>query len=230
MIQLNTNGTYDLFNVNGENDQLTPYTSALTLTAVASGISIHSSGIIFVEDNVWVRSNPTFSGRVSIAAGRLATTNNATVTIADDILYSTKNGDDVIGIVTEGDVLIAPYAPPSTGNFNFEVDAAIVSQSGNVLYPYTYKTNVNRCTRGWVLPGQTLKFYGSISTRLDWTWTWFLGSSSCGDAALTGGNYITGVLNNSTEYDYALQYAPPPSFPLTSTYNIMSWREVLTVP
>jgi type II secretory pathway pseudopilin PulG len=231
MIQLNTDGTYDLLNVNAENDLLTPYTSALTTTSVATGIAIDPSGIIFVEDNVWVRTNPTFTGRVTVAAGRLATTNNANAVIADDIIYSTKDGSDAIGIVTEGDITLAPYAPPATGNFNFEVDAALLAQTGNVLYPATYKSDTARCTRGWVNPGQTFKFYGSISTRLDWTWTWLLGNSSCGDAALGPGNkYITGVLNNTTEYDYSLQYAPPPSFPLTSTYNIMSWREVLTVP
>lgn len=231
LIQLNTSGTYDLYNVNAENDQLTPYTSALTLQLVASNIAIASNGIIYVEDNVWIRSNPTFHGRVTIAAGRLATTNNATVTIADNVKYVAKDGSDSIGIVAEGDVLIAPYAPPSSGPFTYEIDAAIISQSGNVEYPLTYKTSTSKCTRGWTNSNQNFVYYGSVSVRLDWTWTWLVGSSACGDAASSSGNgYITGILNNATQYDYNLLYAPPPSFPLTSTYNILSWREVLTIP
>lgn len=231
LVQLNTNGTYDLFNVNAETDTSTPYTSALTLQSVATNIAIDSSGVIFVEDNVWVRTNPTFHGRVTIAAGRLATTSDARATIADDILYSVKNGSDVIGIVAEGDVTVAPYAPPATGSFNFEINAAVISQSGSVEYPSTYLSNTSRCTRGWVNANQTFNFYGSVASRLAWTWTITRGAS-CGDAVYSASQnrYISGILNNSTEYDYNLQYAPPPSFPLTSTYNILSWREVLTVP
>ena len=90
--------------------------------------------MIFVEDNVWVRTNPTFHGRVSIASGRLATAINSytSMTIADDVLYSTKNGSDAIGLIAEKDILVAPYAPPSTGNFNFEIDAATLAQTGSV--------------------------------------------------------------------------------------------------
>lgn len=231
MIQLNPTGTYDLYYVNGEYDQTTPYTSALSLQAVATGIPISPGGVIFVEDNVWVRTNPTFGGRVSIGAGRLATSNNATATIADQLLYSAKDGTNVIGIIAQGDVLLAPYAPPATGSFNFEVDAALMSQSGNVIYPLYYRTNSNKCTRGWTGSNQTYTFYGSVSTRLSWTWTWLLGQSGCGDAAYSASQgYISGIMNNTTKYDYNLLYAPPPGFPLTSTYNILSWREVLTVP
>lgn len=229
-IQLNPSGTYDLYNVNGENDTRANYSAALTLQPIATNIPIDSSGILYVEDNVWVRTNPNFSGRVSIAAGRLANSNNATITIADNVLYSTKNGSDVIGLIAEGDVSIAPYAPPTYGSFNFEINAAIISQSGSVRYPVYYKTNTSRCTRGWTGNNQTYTFYGSVSTRLKWTWTWLI-SGSCGDSVYQPGQgYISGILNNTTKYDYNLLYAPPPSFPLASTYDILSWREVLTVP
>lgn len=231
LIDLNADGTYDLYNVNGENDRNTPYTSALTLQSVANNIAVDASGVIFVEDNVWVRTDPTYHGRVSVGAGRLATTSNAKITIADDILYSAKDGSDAIGLIAEDDVLLAPYAPPATGSFNFEVDAAVIAQSGSVQYPGTYIVDSNRCTRGWVNSNQQFTYYGSVSTRQTWTWTWLQGGGACGDAAFSSGNgYLSGILNNKTQYDYNLLYAPPPSFPLTSTYNILSWREVLTLP
>lgn len=230
LIQLNTNGTYDLFYVNGETDTSSPYTSALTLSAQGTGITIPSSGVIFAEDNVWVRSNPTYHGRVTIAAGRLATTSNANITVADDIVYSTKNGADALGLVAEGEVSIAPYAPPASGSFNFEVDAAMIAQSGTIGYPDVYNVNANRCTRGWVNANQRFTFYGAVATRQQWTWTWQR-NNSCADAVQSGANqYISGILNNDTQYDYNLLYAPPPSFPITSSFAILSWREVLTRP
>lgn len=232
LVQLNPNSTYDLFRVNGENDRSTPYTNALTLQSVATGIAVPSSGVIFAEDNVWVRSNPTFSGRATIGAGRLASTNNAQIVIADDLIYGSKNGSDAIGLVAEDSVMIAPYAPPSSGGFTFEVDAAIIAQTDNVSYPSVYRSNSNACTRGWTNSSQQFNFYGAVASRQSWTWTWLRGSSSCGDAQYDSseGQYISGIKNNNTQYDYNLLYSPPPSFPITSSYNILSWREVLTKP
>ncbi len=231
MIELNTNGTYNLYTVAGENDQATAYAAALTETLIASNVTPVSDGVIFAEDNVWVRTNPSFSGRITIASGRLASSTTSTnIVIADDIIYSTKNGADAIGLIAENSVILAPYAMPQTGSFNFEVNAAILAMNGDVIYPLFYRTNSTRCTRGWTAANQTYTFYGSIATRQSWTWTWSLGSSPCGNAVLNGTTYMTGILNNATRYDTNLEYAPPPSYPLTSGHNILSWREVLTTP
>lgn len=231
LIQLNTNNTYDLYKVSAENDRATIYTSALTSTAVATGISVPSSGVIFVEDNVWVRTNPTFHGRVTIASGRLASTTYSTnISIADDLLYSAKDGSDAIGLVAEKDIIVTAYAPPSSGSFTFEIDAATLAQSGAVKWPQYYE-GTNTCTRGWTGSTQNFLFYGSVATRLNWTWNYSRGSS-CGDAVrdTTSGSYYSGVMRTQTNYDYNLMYAPPPSYPVTGTYNILSWREVLTKP
>lgn len=232
LIQLNANGTYDLSRVTAENDTLATYTNALTTQAVATGITIPASGIIFAEDNVWVRTNPTFSGRVTIASGRLASSTNSTdIVISDDVLYGSKTGTDSIGLITEDSVLIAPYAIPQTGAFTFEVDAAVIAQSGSVRYPQTYRYNGNE-TKGWVASNQKLLFYGSVSTRQVWTWNIQYSSNPGGSATYdsSSGYYISGVKNTTTQYDYNLLYAPPPNFPITSTYNILSWREVLVKP
>jgi len=245
LIQLNANGTYDLFNVNAENDTAATYLSALSVPAgncttpawAACGVALPNAGVIFAEDNVWVRTNPKYHGRVTIAAGRLATNNNANIVIADDVVYSAKDGSDAIGLIAEGDVLVAPYAPPASGAFTFEIDGALLSENGNVEYPGTYRSDNQVCsynnphkTRGWVASNQKLLFYGSVSTRLTWTWNWQ--TNSCGDSVFdnTNGLYISGIENTITQYDYNLLYAPPPSYPVTSGYNIISWREVLTTP
>ncbi len=234
LIQLNANNTYDLSYVNGENDQASSYSSALTLQSITSGVAIPSDGVIFAEDNVWVRSatNSSFHGRVTIGAGRLASSSkNAEIVIADDILYSTKNGEDAIGLVAENNVTLAPYAPPQNGGFNFEVDAAVIAQNGSVIYPRTYRTSTNKCTKGWTSSNQNFTFYGSVSSRQSWTWTWLQGGGSCGNSSYVSGvGYVSGVYHNNTQYDNNLEYVPPPSFPTTSSFNILSWREVLTKP
>ena len=136
MIQLDPNGTYDLYDVNGETDTQSSYTSALSLVLVSSGNAIPTSGVIFAEDNVWVRSNPTFHGRVTIGAGRLASSNNyGDINIADDLVYSTQNGSDAIGLVANDSVLIAPYAPPQTGSFNYQVNGDLIAENGEVEFP-----------------------------------------------------------------------------------------------
>lgn len=231
LVQLNSNDTYNLYNVSAHDDRQTPYTSALTYTTVATNISLPPSGVIFVEDNVWVRTNGNFDDRVTIAAGRLASSSyTADIGIADDVTYAYKNGTNAIGMVAEGNIYIEPYAPPATGNFNFEVDAALLAQSGSVIYPGKYASSSSRNTRGWVGANQTFTFYGSVASRQTWTWTWLTGCS--GDAVYdsSSGYCISGILHNTTSYDYNLLYAPPPSYPVTGGYQILSWREVLTKP
>ena len=241
LIVLNTNGTYNLYDVNAENDELYPYTSALTLQAVSSNVTIPSSGVIFAEDNVWVVSNPTYHGRVTIASGRLAATSSSSYTnivIAAPLLYSTKDGADAIGLVAQNSIVVAPYAPPQSGAFTFEIDGALLAENGEVWYPLTYRQNANLYTRGWTNSNQQLLFYGSIATNQTWTWNWEgipqTGNNppSCsGNASYDSVNgCISGIENTTTSYDYNLEYAPPPDYPLTSGYNILSWREVLTRP
>lgn len=232
LIQLNPNGTYDLYKVSNEDDTLGDYNMALTKTIVQLGVPVPSSGVVFVEDNVWVRSNSTFAGRLTVAAGRLGNdTNSANVNIIGDIKYTTKNGQDAIGLIAEKDVVIAPYAIPQSGDFTFEIDAATLAQSGSVTYPRYYKTNASRCTKGWVGPGQKFVYYGSVATRQYWTWNYTY-DYSCPDNArdVSASKFISGVKNTTTSYDYNLYYAPPPSYPITGGYDILNWREVVNRP
>ncbi len=234
LVVLNPNGTYNLYYVNAENDQATPYTSALTLQSVSTNVTIPSSGVIFAEDNVWVLSNPSYHGRVTIAAGRLTSNNASTyanIVIAGPLKYSLKDGTDAVGLVSQNSIIIAPYAPPASGAFTYEIDGALLAENGNVWYPGNYRTNQNRCTRGWTNSNQQFLFYGSVASRQTWTWTWLDGGGQCGDAAYDNVNgYISGIENNTSQYDYNLLYSPPPSYPLTSGYNILSWREVIRHP
>ncbi len=229
LIDLNNDGTYNLTRVTNETYSYTSnttytntYTAALTRTAIASNISIPASGVIFVEDNVWIRSNPTFNGRVTIASGRLASaTEQTSVVIADDLKYAQKDGTDAIGIIAENNVTIAPYAPPRPGdsasNYPFEINGALIAKDGRVNFPPDY---ITRDTPDWAgNSSKKLVYYGSIATRQSWTWLY-----------TSSGTPVDGFQYNETNFDYNFLYAPPPSFPVTSTYDILKWREIIVTP
>lgn len=233
-IELNNDNTYDLYRVNGEDDTRLDYSSALSMNLVQASIPIPEAGVIFVEDNVWIRTESEFSGRVTVAAGRLGKdTNSASINIVGNIKYSNKNGLDAIGLVSEKDIIISPYAPPNTGAFNFEIDGALLAQNGSVTYPQYYKASGSRCTRGWTNDSQKFTFYGSVATRQYWTWNYSLSPyGACGDDRYDSGSrrWVSGIRNTSTNYDRNLYYAPPPKYPITGGYDVLSWREVLNTP
>jgi len=226
LIELNSNGRYNLYSVANEVYNYTSNTNytfqwatALTETLIQSNIVIPASGVIFVEDNVWIRTNPVFSGRVTVASGRLASaTEQTSVIIADDIKYSTKNGQDAIGIIAENNIIVAPYAPPRpndpVSSYPFEIDGALIAKDGSVRFTQSY---LGRDVPYWSDPNKKLLYYGSIASRNVWTW-------------LVSGGDSDGFLHNDTTYDYNLLFAPPPSFPITSTYDILKWREILVTP
>jgi hypothetical protein len=229
LIELNDNNTYNLYGVANEvysftnnNTYTSTWQAALTETLIQSNIAVPTSGVIFVEDNVWVRTNSVYEGRVTIASGRLASATEQTdVIIADDIKYEEKTGRDAIGLIAESDILIAPYAPPkpndAASNYPFEINAALIAKDGSVVVPFTY---LSRQVPVWNDPAKKLVSYGSIATRQIWTWVW----------TNSGGTPLRGMYYNETNYDYNLLYAPPPNFPITSTYDILKWREILVTP
>ncbi len=221
LISLNDNNTYNLEKVTNERDTRSPYSSALTRTVVATNIPVPANNIIFVEDNVWVRTaGPAgFNGRVTIASARLAVSGDTTATIAGPIKYADKySGANSIGIVAENNIEVAPYVGAPV-----EINAALIAKSGGVGIRQTYRE-----TGGWVTgyanSNQGLTFFGSLASNQLWTWSVML----CGTA--TNANCWAGYRYTNTIYDENLRYSPPPYFPVTSTFDIVSWREVLTTP
>lgn len=221
LVTLNNDNTYNLERVTSERDTKPEYSSALTRSNIATRIPVPANGVIFVEDNVWVRTQTTqgYDGRVTIASARLAVAGETKAVLADDILYSKKyDGGDAIGIIAEGDVELAPYlgAPG-------EVNAALIAQNGSVGIRQKYLTNGNYVA-GYPLESQKLRFHGSVASNQEWTWSVVLCGTSNSASCWAGYRYT------QTSYDENLRYAPPPSFPTTSTFDLLSWREVVHKP
>jgi hypothetical protein len=107
-----------------------------------------ANGLIFVEDRVWVEG--TVDGRVTVAAGRLPY-NPATapsILIQNNLIYETQDGTDVLGLISQKDVLVT-YNTPN----NLSIHAAFIAQFGSF--------------QRWCFPSSlknTLTVYGSIAT------------------------------------------------------------------
>lgn len=221
LITLNDNGTYNLEKVTNEKDTNSTYASALTRTTIANNIAVPPSGVVFVEDNVWLRTaGPNgFDGRITIASARLAMSGDTSAVIASSLKYKDKySGNDAIGVVAEDDVEVAPYAGAPV-----EIDAALIAQMGSVGIRRQYNGTTNYVD-GYALSNQALSFFGSIASNQEWTWSVML----CGTPG--NANCWAGYRYTSTVYDENLRYSPPPSFPVTSSFDLLSWREVMTNP
>jgi hypothetical protein len=102
--------------------------------------------------------------------------------------------------MAEQNVLISHNSPE-----NLEINAAMLAQHGaakRYYYPSDKKTS--------------LIVYGSVISSGVWTWSW----------ANSGGQVISGYVNTYMVYDTNLTYGPPPSFPVGSEYNLITWEEV----
>ena len=154
-----------------------------------------SNGILFAEDNVWV--DGTYNDKITIVADTPGS-GTPMIKIKDNLLYQAKDGSSSIGLVAEGNIEVPQYA-----SNNLEIDAALLSQTGHVWYPYVFGAIKNN-----------IQVYGSISTLQTWTWTWVSGSI-----------VTSGYRTTSQTYDPYLTLNPPPEFPTTGTFAILSWRE-----
>lgn len=168
--------------------------------ALQGNFAIPVNGFMFFEDQVWI--NGTVKGRATIGSGRFPVNQNTytSIIIPQSIVYSTKDGSDVLGLMAQKDVLL----PRSSAN-TMEIDAALIAQNGSAQRFY-YMGNILT----------SLTVYGSVISNGVWTWSWVSG----------GGSTVSGYKNTNATYDANLTYGPPPAFPVGTEYKIISWDEI----
>lgn len=164
---------------------------------------IPTNGIIFLEDNIWVGGQIN-GERLTIVAAVLPddVATRKSITINNDLLYTSYDGTDVIGLIAQNNINVGLQSED-----DLRIDAALIAQKGRVgRYYYSSGCSATYYKR------QTLTLYGMIGTALRY-----------GFAYVDGTGYQIRNLN----YDANLLYAPPPSFPLTSDqYVTLSWEEI----
>ncbi len=176
--------------------------SVNTTSSVATGVPIPANGLIFVEDDVWVRGKIN-TARVTIASGRFPVNSNtyASITINNDLEYTNYDGSDVISLMTQRNINVGLRS-----DTDLRIDAALVAQNGRVGR-YYYSSSC-----GAEYKRNSITLYGMLASNQRY-----------GFAYTDGTGYQTRTLT----YDGYLLYGPPPSFPITaSQYDIISWEEV----
>lgn len=228
-IQLNTNDTFNLYKVNSLVSLSSSCSNNVTAegesgwgswtinskTLYKSNVPFPSNGVIFFQDNVWVDGTIN-TARLTIAAGIPgATSNYANITINNNLEYTNFNGEDVIGLIAQGNVNVGFESLD-----NLTIDAALVAQNGRVgRYYYssscTSPTDSNypaNSANRYYYDRTTLNLLGMIATNQRYGFAYSDG---------------TGYTNRNITYDDNLLYGPPPSFPLASSqYSTISWEEV----
>jgi len=211
-IVLKVNDTYDIYkvtslepevhNCNNNQSQGGWGTWSVKNKTLIGNFPFPANGIVFVEDHVWVRGQID-GARITIAVGRFPESPGQYrhITINNDLLYTTYDGTDSIGLIAQGNINIGLYSEN-----DLRIDAALIAQHGRVGR-YYYE---NDC--GPEYKRDLLTLYGMLATdgRYGFAYT-----------------DNTGYTSRIIIYDSNLLYAPPPQFPLTSDqYQTISWQEV----
>jgi len=165
-------------------------------------VDIPDNGLIFIKDNIWIDGTVNGSRVTVVAAEEPLDTGNADIFLQNDLLYTNKDGTDVIGLVAQRNVVIGLYCED-----DLEIDAILIAKNGR-----RYRPN-----------------YGSTwecgSTSLREQFTLYGTTISYSTPYMNSGN--SGFENRYYIYDPNTLYAPPPFFPTTGEYDFISWEEVL---
>ena len=166
-------------------------------------------GIIFIEDDLWIDGE--VNGHVTVVVAELPDDGtNPRVIINGDLVYTSKDGSNSLGIISQSDIYVPLYAAKN----DLQINAALMAQKGHVFRNYYYNRYLPWNARQYNLR-KSLNLYGVIITNTVWTWSWVNSSK----------NTISGYRNTETIYDPNLIYNPPPGFPTTGEYQILQWEE-----
>lgn len=152
------------------------------------------NGYIYVEDTAWI--DGVLRGKVTVGVK-----SGKSIIINDNIVYSSKDGSDRLGLITDKDILI-PHNSPN----NLEINGALYAAGSVKRYYYSGdKKNV-------------VSVYGAVASNGPWIWSWV---AVGGEAGVASGYDIV-----SSTHDVNLVRNPPAAFPRGTSYNLVSWEEV----
>lgn len=171
-------------------------------------VPLPSNGLIFVQDDVWVEGQIDGAGVTIVAAEEPFATGTANIYLQNDLVYTNTDGSDTIGLLAQNDISVVFYSED-----NLQIDSALIAQKGRVGRVY------------YIVPGfthdppncnayesrDTITLNGSIATNQRY-----------GFAYTDGTGYTTRNIN----YDPNLNFGPPPWFPTTGEYSVLSWEEL----
>lgn len=170
--------------------------------------TIPNNSIIYVDDNIWVEGRID-GAHVSIVAGDHTGAQTPRILIGKDVLYTSYDGSDIIGLVATGDIEIIRDSED-----DLRIDAALLSQSGRIGRAH-YGWYCNAWWWFWCIDTvydikTTITINGALATYQRYGFAWTDG---------------TGYINRNLIYDNHLLYQPPPFFPTGTHYIPDLWEE-----
>lgn len=174
----------------------------------SQGLPMPANGIIFIQDDIWVDGQINGSQVTVVAAKDPLASKKGSIYLNNDLKYTSLEGNDIIGLIAADNISVGFYSED-----DLEIDAALIAQNGRVgRYYYAnrsgYQQNPPNCASN-VYRNQ-ISVYGSIATNQRYGF------------AYTDG---TGYQIRNLNFDPNLIYFPPPHFPTTGEYTIISWEE-----
>lgn len=202
-------------------------------------VPLPANGIIFVPEDVWVDGIINTARVTVVAAAEPIASGKANIYITNDLRYTNTDGRDVIGLIAQNNILVGYFSEN-----DLRIDAAMIAQKGRIGRPFYGQSfigavagsNFQLYPTDSTLPNggggenscddfrtrNSLTSYGSLATNQRYGFAW-TGSNlySCG-----GGDYNnSGYCDRSLSFDTNLIFAPPPSFPTSGEYSIISYVE-----
>jgi len=191
---------FDLFEVTSYEGRNPTRWDILSETFVDT-YSYPDSGVIFVEDNLWIEGTVA-NQKISFFAADPDESNinkQKGIFIPNNLKYTYYDGTDKIGLVTQTNILVSQDAPA-----DLEINAAMVARYGEI-----------RINNYWQIKDH-VRVYGSMAHNTGIIWTY--------GSAQTGQVY-SGYRETELILDVSNVLNPPPMFPTTGSYTVMSWRE-----
>ena len=214
-------------------------TRATDQTDYQLGVPLPANGIIFVPEDTWVDGTINSARITVVAAADPLASGLANIYINDNLKYTNTDGQDVIGLIAQNNIL--------TGFFSkndITIDAAMIAQKGRIGRPFYGSSFIGTGNAsdfqlypaGSTLPNggagetscrdfrkrTTLTSLGSLATNQRYGFAW-TGTNlfNCG-----GGLYNnSGYCDRNLTFDANLVYAPPPSFPSSGEFSLISYSE-----
>lgn len=159
-----------------------------------------ANGLVFVEGNLWV-DGQIDTARITLVAADMDASSEANIYINSSILYTNKDGSDIIGLIAENDISIGLYS-----DNNLEIDAAMLAQKGRVGRDYYTESQSAQYAKR-----DSITIFGSIATNERYGFAWTDG---------------TGYNLRNIYFDNNLVYYPPPFFPTGTVYELDLWEEL----
>jgi hypothetical protein len=216
---LKTNNTFDLYTVTdvvkapsgcvtvlGEKDW-DPWT--IDDETLMGNYPLPDNGILFFEGHTWVEGQIDSGGsRITLAAAVFPENSShyAHIIINNDLKYSSYDGQDIIGLIAQGDITVGWNSED-----DLRIDGAAIAQNGRVgrFYYRGPEGNQNRCAPYHTR--DTVTIFGTISSKNEYGFRYSDG---------TGYQHIVII------FDPNLMFNPPPNFPLISEfYSPIFWSE-----